>query len=42
MQRLISGVFLRDVLKLAVGTVLGRAIALVALPIVTRLILLWR
>ena len=36
-RRLTSGAFLRDVLKLAVGTVLGRAIALVALPLVTRL-----
>ncbi|WP_297758814.1 oligosaccharide flippase family protein [uncultured Shimia sp.] len=36
-RRLTSGGFLRDVLKLAAGTVLGRAIALVALPIVTRI-----
>lgn len=36
-RRLTSGGFLRDVLKLAVGTVLGRAITLVALPLVTRL-----
>lgn len=32
-----SGSFLRDVLKLAFGTVLGRIIALAALPLVTRL-----
>lgn len=37
LQRLASGGFVRDILKLAVGTVLGRAIALVALPILTRL-----
>ena len=36
-RQLTSHGFLRDVLKLALGTVLGRAIALVALPIVTRL-----
>ena len=32
-----TGKFLRDVLKLAFGTILGRVIALAALPLVTRL-----
>lgn len=37
LSALLSGEFLRDVLKLASGTVLGRLIALAALPLVTRL-----
>jgi len=36
-RHLASGRFLRDVLKLALGTVLGRALSLAALPLVTRL-----